>query len=205
MHLAQHQGIIVACNIVDIGPAITSITLEVNNGFYAGIWGTMDYCDTATFAYGFNQLVDDTYWADSTSVNAIKLVCKSPISGHMSSAYPTSSTSQWGAWEGWTECPADYYIVEFQMFAQPSGHYDSDDSSTNNLRVKCRGPGLSGSNYFVREGDGYEYGGIWGDVSAECETGTAVCGIQTKVTPYLGIDEDDTALDDVKLQCCKLY
>ena len=73
----------------------------MNNGLYFGVWGASDYCDTGTFAHGFRQLVDDTYWSDSTSVNAVALACKSPVSGQMSKKEPISSTSEWGDWEGW--------------------------------------------------------------------------------------------------------
>ena len=190
-------------SLSDIGPAITATILEVNNGLAFGSWGDKDYCDTATFAYGFTQLADDTYWGDSTSINSVKLFCRHPVSGEISLKVPTSSANVWGTWESQTNCNTNYYIVQFQMFAQPVGVYDDDNTSTNNIRVKCRGPGLFGTQEHIIEGTGYEYGGQWGDWSVSCETGTAVCGIQTRVTPYLGVGGDDTALDDLKLQCCK--
>ena len=164
----------------------------------------MDYCDTATYVHGFIQRVDNSHdFTDATSVNAVKLYCSHPISEEMSEATPTSTVSEYGEWEANTMCQRNYYIVQFQMFAQPSGHYSNDDSATNNIRARCRGPGLSGTDMHIIEGIGFSHGGVWGDWSVTCGAGTAVCGIQTKVEPDQGFVGDDSALGDLKLQCCE--
>ena len=48
--------------------------------------------------------------------------------------------------------------------------------------------------------------GVWGQFgrwSESCPPESAVCGIQTKIEPKQGKASDDTALNDVKLYCCK--
>ena len=140
---------------------------------------------------------------DDTSVNAIKLYCKNPDTNDASTNAPTSSIGEWGEWEGLVDCSSvNYWIVGFQMFAEPDTDA-TDESGTNNLRVKCRGPGLSGTNEESVMGVGYDHDGQWGSWSSDCPSGTAVCGIVTKVEPEQPSFTDDTALTDLKLYCCK--
>ena len=89
------------------------------------------------------------------------------------------------------------------MHAEPSLG-SGDDTATNGLHVRCRGPGLSGTNIEEVVDEGVTFSSsTWGSWSAECPAGMGICSIQTKIESDQGKLGDDTALDDVEFGCCK--
>lgn len=67
-----------------------------------------------------------------------------------------------------------------------------DNTAANNVRFRC-----SDSTELERPGLAWGDFGKW---SKPCPKG--VCGLQTKVEPPMGL-QDDTALNDVRFFCCR--
>ena len=80
----------------------------------------------------------------------------------------------------------------------------TDDTSVNNIKFECRG--LNNSHTGTKLSLNWEgEKGTYGAWSGDCPLGKAICGLQTRTEEYqgkLGIDLDDTALNDVILFCC---
>lgn len=77
-----------------------------------------------------------------------------------------------------------------------------DDSAANGIKFKCRRKDDSGRTKTIG------HAGFWGSFgswSEECQKGTAICGLRTKVEPPQGgFWNDDSALNDVQFVCCNL-
>ena len=69
----------------------------------------------------------------------------------------------------------------------------------NNIKVKCRGPGLTGSLYTELTGQGGDLGD-WGSYSSECPSGTAICAVSANYD--MRNSGDSVGLSDVKFKCC---
>ena len=95
----------------------------------------------------------------------------------------------------------DYWVVGFRMFSEPS-QGSGDDSTTNNIQLVCRGPGLSGEHveYVTANGDDNS-GSEWGSYSVQCQLGRAVSALQTKSETNQGLTGDQTAIGDVRMYC----
>ena len=95
----------------------------------------------------------------------------------------------------------DYWVVGFRMLSEPSQGSD-DDSTTNNIQLVCRGPGLNGDNteHITANGDNQD-GSVWGSYSERCPLGRAVSALQTKYETDQGLAGDDTAIGDVRMYC----
>ena len=79
-----------------------------------------------------------------------------------------------------------------------------DDTAANYVKFECRG--LNGGYQEIKEQprqNGYGDWGTYGSWSRSCDTGSAICGIQTRTEPPQGSGTDDTALNDVKFVCCR--
>ena len=75
----------------------------------------------------------------------------------------------------------------------------------NYIKFKCRDLHGTMPSYELTK-DRLPGFGIWGEFGAwsdECNFGTAICGIKTRVSELQGMFGDDTALDDVMFYCCK--
>ena len=95
----------------------------------------------------------------------------------------------------------DYWVVGFRMLSEPS-QGSGDDSTTNNIELVCRGPGLNGDDteYVTANGDDNS-GSVWGSYSVQCQLGRAVSALQTKYETDQGLAGDDTAIGDVRMYC----
>ncbi|CAI9540885.1 unnamed protein product, partial [Staurois parvus] len=96
---------------------------------------------------------------------------------------------RWGSWTGVQWCPSgylDYFVLQVE---EPLG--SGDDTAANNVLFHC-------SDFTVLPGSAGKWGS-YGRPSATCQKG--ICGIVTKVEDPQGRG-DDTALNDVKFQCC---
>ncbi|KAH0625149.1 hypothetical protein JD844_033301 [Phrynosoma platyrhinos] len=101
---------------------------------------------------------------------------------------------KWGGWSEIQMCPPPHHLLSFSLRVEtPQGF--RDDTAVNNIRFLC-------SDRTVLEGNSHEWG-HFGPWSRRCHGDTFVCGIQTKVETPQEL-EDDTALNDLRLFCCKI-
>ena len=139
-------------------------------------------------------LVDDDY-----GLYGIEMTCvyrdSLTTSGQMTSSY-----EELGDWQSVTSCPANYYMVAFNMKVHPkqSSRF-RDDTASNSVKFRCRGPGLSGATYQEVEGAGGSEGS-WGSWSSECPSGSAICSIKTRFDSCCS--GDDTLINDSTFDCC---
>ncbi|XP_066446198.1 vitelline membrane outer layer protein 1-like [Eleutherodactylus coqui] len=163
--------------------------ISVPNGGPWGEWGPIQRCPPGTIARGYSLKVEREQGSgDDTSVNAIRLHCIGESDPSAESVI-TSTEARWGEWTPVTWCPNGYPISFSLIVEKPQG--DGDDTAVNNLLMEC-------SDYTILEscGNPWGYGEGW---SGKCPRG--ICGIQAKVEKSQG-DGDDTALNDVKFECC---
>ncbi|XP_072255394.1 vitelline membrane outer layer protein 1 homolog [Pyxicephalus adspersus] len=167
----------------------SSRTISVSNGGPWGDWGRTEYCPFGTKAKGFNLLVERPQGdGDDTALNGIELYCSYPTKSVKSAAI-SSSKGSWGDWTGEHWCSEGFLISFSLRVERPIG--DGDDTAANNIEFQC-------SDYKILRGNGGEWGD-WGAFSSFCRDG--ICGITTRVEKPQGRG-DDTALNDVKFECC---
>lgn len=98
---------------------------------------------------------------------------------------------RWGAWSEPVWCPDRGFLTAFALRVE-AAETPGDNTAANNVRFRCsdgselEGPGLSWGEF-----------GEWSDA---CSKG--VCGLQTKIEAPRGLG-DDTALNDLRLFCCR--
>jgi hypothetical protein len=109
-----------------------------------------------------------------------------------SNNYITSSEGAWGGWSERKDCgDRKSYIAGARLRIEPPLGA-GDDTGGVAIELWC-------SNG-VKLSNGSHGWGAWKDWSY-CPADTAICGIKTKVEASQG-GGDDTALNDVELQCC---
>ncbi|XP_050948877.1 vitelline membrane outer layer protein 1-like [Labeo rohita] len=170
--------------------------LTVTNGGRWGLWGHREMCPIGTYAAGFSLKVEDPVGhKDDTALNGIRLHCvdlsKSLTHSYHNYASVGSAVGSWGRWTDIKWCPSGF-LTAFQLRVETNQGV-GDDTAANNIRFKC-------SHGSLLLGDGTHWGD-WGDWSHTCE-GKGICGIKTRVEGPQGIG-DDTALNDVRMYCCK--
>nr|XP_045590237.1 vitelline membrane outer layer protein 1 homolog [Procambarus clarkii] len=156
-----------------------------------GEWGEVQLCPANAFAVSLELKSEAPTTGDNTAANGLLLPCRQQ-GGALPTAI-TSSMGDFGTWRGLQYCPIPEYIDQFQLRVEPENAFD--DTAVNDIKFTC--------THYPEEvlSGGGETWGEWGDW-ASCPPDTAVCGIQTKVEPYLGVSGDDTALNDVRFFCC---
>ncbi|KAF7251088.1 Vitelline membrane outer layer protein 1 [Varanus komodoensis] len=188
--------------------------LAVQNGGPWGHWGKKAFCAQGS-AIGFALKVEPYQGGekaeDDTSLNGIRLICKD--NSFVSSAFGQFQElkmqlalqserisevklivflGRWGAWTEIHYCPKPYKLVSFALRIEiPQGL--GDDTGANNIYFIC-------NDGTMLRGNSHRWG-HFGPWSPFCNSGTSICGLQTKVEVPQGID-DDTALNDVKFFCC---
>jgi plastocyanin len=165
-------------------------------GSFGGSWGgwtaQFQKCPGATLAYGFEDKVEPSQGGgDDTALNGIKLWCVN-LPDLQSNNYITSSSGQWGNWSERMDCgDRKSYLVGARLRIEPSQGSD-DDTGGVDVELSC-------SNGKILSNGGHGWG-AWKDWSY-CPANTAICGIRTRIEPSQGAG-DDTALNDVEMQCC---
>jgi PKD repeat protein len=165
-------------------------------GPFGGGWGNwaggFHRCPEATLAYGFEDKVEPSQGGgDDTALNGIKLWCVS-LPDLQSNHYVTSEYGQWGTWSERMDCKdRTSYLVGARLRIEPS-QGGGDDTGGVDVELSC-------SNGAILSNGGHGWG-TWRDWSY-CPANTAICGIKTRIEPPRG-SGDDTALNDVQLQCC---
>lgn len=166
----------------------------------AGSWGTWRqdlFCNPEMWAIGYNLRVEPSQGedGDDTALNAVSLLCQTRDGAF--SEWITSFDGLWGSWGNAAFCPnAGNFLTSARMRVElPQGH-DGDDTGANDVEFGCLGGGSIRANP----------GGPWGDWSdwAFCSPGTAVCGLSIRFEDYQGTDGDDTAMNGMKIHCCRL-
>ncbi|XP_069506415.1 vitelline membrane outer layer protein 1 homolog [Ambystoma mexicanum] len=164
--------------------------LSATNGGPWGDWYDIDMCPDGHYATGFSLKVDPPEGiADDTTLNGIRLVC----SGNPFERTRTiqSGVGKWGDWTPVVSCPKGV-LTRFTLKVDPYQGCFYDDTAANNIRFTCSdGTELEGS------------GGAWGSYGewrGTCYYG--ICGLQTRLDPPRWFT-DQTALNDVKMLCCK--
>lgn len=169
-----------------------------------GDWATcVDQCPVGSLAYSI-RLKSEPWQrgGDDTAVNGIALDCWKPINGtsiqYMGSV--TSWTQKWGSWGSANTCPVNKPIIHAVIRSERSLGSGGDDVALTNLTAVCKdGAALvtptipAGTNWGEDRDNGYA-----------CPAGSAVCGIETRIERDQGSSGDDTALNGVKLWCCKI-
>ena len=87
-----------------------------------------------------------------------------------------------------------------QLFYEPYQGRLSDDTGVNGLEVKCRGPGMYGTQAVnIEQKMGFS-DSQWSPWSSTCLPGTAVCALKTKLE--IG-GWDNGAVTNAQLYCCE--
>jgi hypothetical protein len=174
-------------------------TVTVTNGDW-GSWASCpSNCPEGSFAYGLRLKVDPwtpAVFVDETAVNAVRLNCNNRVSGAWT-ANAESTVSGWGSWWDISMCPGgtNVPLVGGKAEYESPGH--SDETTLNHLWGRCGA--TTASDLPVQGASGY---GSW-RTPVDCPTGTAVCGITTRVESNQGVLGDDTALGGVRYECCR--
>ncbi|XP_062435351.1 vitelline membrane outer layer protein 1 homolog [Rhea pennata] len=176
------------------GPHAASI-ITVPNGGPWGDWAWLEMCPEGSYAGGISFKVEPLQGAvvDDTALNGVRLHCL-PRGARGDGSVVESQSGRWGRWSEPRWCPHRGRLVGFALRVQaPQHRLLSDEVAATNARFACSdGP--------VLEGPGPDQG-EWGSWSPLCPW--AVCGIQTRQEPPRGLKRDDTALNDLRLFCCK--
>jgi len=164
-----------------------------------GDWGEFEYCEEGTYVIGMRLKTEPNQGCgDDAALNGISFMCgvigETQQVLHSPERQLQSLTGIWGDWGASYECH-NSYAVGFQLRSEEFQH-DNDDSAANNLRIFC-----SNSMTYL-EGSGLD----WGDWTEpqRCPVGWAMCGLRTQVQSSQGGNIDDTALNNLDVQCCEL-
>jgi len=160
-----------------------------------GDWGQESFCPDNTWAKGFKLKVepDQGDILDDSSLNGVQLSCFNRQDVFQNTA--SSTVGEQGDWKSEQFCGQQGAFINGARFRSKAPSVSLDETAGNNVDFKCtNGQTLSGDGLY------------WGDWSTwvTCPSGTAVCGIKTKVDPYGGTLKDDTGLNEILLDCCRL-
>jgi hypothetical protein len=134
---------------------------------------------------------------DDTALNGIELECRIQQSSPYYDAWSwrRSSEGGWGSWLAYAQrCGKGNAIRGVRMKVE-SSQGGGDDTGANRLEYSC----ADGS---IRSPDAYTSWGTWSEWKY-CPSGSAICGIRTRVEGSRG-SSDDTALNGAEFACCSL-
>jgi hypothetical protein len=173
-------------------------TLPLHNGFWGSWAGSFSLCPEGSLAYGVNLKSEASLGgsADDSGLNAVSLHCYDKTSGAFK-GYAVSSEGPWGSWHpnGVFCSGVTNPIVSGNLLVEDPQGSIADDTSANGLRVKCRSTPTTEQTV-----PSYTSWGSYRGIKT-CPSGTAVCGIRTRLEANQGTG-DDTALNGVHFACC---
>ena len=154
-----------------------------------GTWGGAEYCKNGVFAKGFTFRAEAGQGrGDDSGGNAVCLRCgRTDV---------CSKQGKWGAWSEAEMCPKDSFLTGWRQNVEGE-QGNGDDTALDNVEYRCRD-----IESWEQTKDLKVEALEWGTWSRwkECPEGEFICGIETKVEDP---DGDDTALNDIKHQCCR--
>ncbi|XP_060608246.1 uncharacterized protein LOC132760315 [Ruditapes philippinarum] len=177
-------------------------TLRVLGGFQ-GQWGHIEFCPDRQYAIGYNLKIEPYQGsADDTGLNAIRLICADRF-GKPTGKTITSWESKWGSYRTDKLCPkagqTATFLTRFRLQMHDYFHIGASFAT-----FKCQDI-LKTTNEIplvIFPGYGEPWGTYW-EESESCPSGSAICGMRTKVEEPQG-KNDDSALNNVKFYCCAL-
>ncbi|CAI2347789.1 unnamed protein product [Caenorhabditis sp. 36 PRJEB53466] len=167
-----------------------------------GKWHEWARCEDGKHAHGMQiKYEPNQYAGDDSALNAIALYCLDLASyTYHSNDWIMGGEGPFGYWQTVGYCPISTAIVGFALRAQ--GHVDGDNPAADNFAVFCASVcGPRYSDYIIR-GTTAEFGN-W-SAPQFCPRGFVVCGIQAQIEGNQGRGVDDTALNNVNLECCRV-
>jgi len=165
----------------------------------SGSWGSWqacyDFCPAGSFTYSVILRSESTQGAgDDTAMNGIAIACYNRTNGAYQ-GYVTSNAGYWGNWVAWANVNPYYTnnpFVSGKMKIEPS-QGSGDDTAANIAALKS-------INGVWIQPDANTSWGSWNSETA-CPSGSAICGINTRVESTQG-SGDDTALNGIAFACC---
>ncbi|CAL8101352.1 unnamed protein product [Orchesella dallaii] len=167
-----------------------------------GIWGEFQHCPSGTKVIGFQLKTEP--WAswdiviDDTCQNGIRFYCGNPSSTGPGEPVDIISSSEgnWGKWGQIFWCDGLGFARGFMLRSEEGNTAMVDESATNNMRILC----TEGTQWIEGDGEG------WGEWTTPriCKGHQYICGLQTQVEPPQGFFTDDTALNNIRVECCDM-
>lgn len=171
---------------------VTTVTLGEG---YWGAWPEcFDWCPEAggrSFAYSLWLRTEPSQGSnDDTGLNSVALDCYNQ-SNWAYRGFIDSYVQFFGSWTDPAVCATHPITGGEIRIETPQG--GGDDTAANDVEAQCgNGQWLAPTTYTSW--------GTWRGFVG-CPTGTAVCGMKTRVEANLG-GQDDTALNGVQFACC---
>ena len=165
----------------------------------SGSWGSWqecyDFCPADTFAYSVILRSEPPQGSgDDTAMNGIAISCYNRWNGAYQ-GYVTSHIGYWGSWVAWAmvnpASTSNPFISGKMKIEPPQG--SGDDTAANIVQLKSM-------NGVWIQPDTNSAWGTWNSETA-CPSGSAICGIKTRVESPQG-SGDDTALNGTAFACC---
>ena len=167
-----------------------------------GKWHKEELCPEHTYAHQFALKVKPHQGGlkDDSALNGVKLYCKSTTGGQQGDI--TSGIGGEGSWTNPKGCSnGNAFLIGYRFKAEVSRR-SGDNWFGENMDVKCKGGEVLRGEDFKLENGVWATGGQWSSMT-NCATGSAICGLQTKIHPKQAWGKDDAGLTDVKFLCCK--
>ena len=168
---------------------MTSVIQQSRTKGKWGTWGGMEYCRNGVFAKGFLLIAEGSQGSgDDTGANGVCLKCDD--------SDVCSKIGTWGRWSEAQLCGEGAFLSGWRQNVEGS-QGSGDDTALDNVEYRCRDI----ETWTAKENlkTNAEEWGKWSRWK-ECPRGQFICGIETRVEDP---DGDDTALNDIKHQCCK--
>jgi Vitelline membrane outer layer protein I (VOMI) len=186
-----------SCNLLCNGRAGDS-SLMVFAGAY-GSWGECGgcptYCPAGSFAYSMRLKSEASQGSgDDTALNAISLGCYNKTTGAFT-GWISDQVGPWGTWGAAMMCTGATVAnpITGGALRSEAVQGSGDDTSANAASARCK----DGTTIKPAAKTSW---GTW-STTRVCPSGTAVCGLQTRVESSQG-SGDDTALNGYQLMCC---
>lgn len=169
-------------------------TLTPGNGTW-GTWSTTYYCNEGAWAIGYQMRVEGNQGSgDDTALNAVRLQCATRTGA---TEWITPHSGIWGSWSPAVACTAqENFLTAVSLRVEGNRGDRRDDTGANDVSFGC----LQGGS--INAGTGMS----WGDWGAwqECSAGSAVCGLSVRVEANQGSKRDDTAMNGLRIECCRM-
>jgi hypothetical protein len=196
------------CPVARADRLIVNGTATFGDGPF-GTWdGCIEWCPNDYWAYAIDIKAESSQGGgDDTAMNGVRLHCYSGTDGQ-GPVMVTSTVGGSGSWRtAQTTNPfnPDNPITGGSLLIE-WGQGSGDDTSVNALRF------IDYNDQEVRYPQYVTSWGTWQTITDGsnntprriCPTGSAVCGVLTKMEPNQG-SNDDTRLNGVSVQCCSFY